>query len=241
MLEVEGGTPEWCMQDPAPRGRPRHRQRLQAAAAAAASADLRPVLHAVSGVLHAEAVQQELRAAPRQLVRAEPSRRGLRRDVRGVAEPGFRLAHALRRLAGAEEARVHGHADERDRRQADARARRAARSSRSRACKKTLRAHYERKRRHYGLVHPHFYDRDLRKLFSDRAGARREHEGGALHRARAPRRPPHGRGVDRRVSIHDRPGDREHDQARQRAEPAPGRHPKSAPSSTSSSCSPCRR
>jgi hypothetical protein len=33
--------------------------------------------------------------------------------------------------------------------------------------KKTLRAHYERKRRHYGLLHPHFYDRDLRKLFSD--------------------------------------------------------------------------
>jgi hypothetical protein len=35
--------------------------------------------------------------------------------------------------------------------------------------KKTLRAHYERKRRHYGLLHPHFYDRDLRKLFSDNA------------------------------------------------------------------------
>src|SRR5688572_29721101 len=35
--------------------------------------------------------------------------------------------------------------------------------------KKTLRAHYERKRRHYGLLHPHFYDRDLRKLFSDSA------------------------------------------------------------------------
>ena len=35
--------------------------------------------------------------------------------------------------------------------------------------KKTLRAHYDRKRRHYGLLHPHFYDRDLRKLFSNRA------------------------------------------------------------------------
>src|SRR5205085_540020 len=33
--------------------------------------------------------------------------------------------------------------------------------------KKTLRAHYERKRRHYGLAHPDFYDRDLRRLFSD--------------------------------------------------------------------------
>jgi hypothetical protein len=35
--------------------------------------------------------------------------------------------------------------------------------------RKTLRVHYERKRRHYGLLHPDFYDRDLRRLFSDRA------------------------------------------------------------------------
>lgn len=34
--------------------------------------------------------------------------------------------------------------------------------------KKTLHAHYDRKRRHYGLLHPDFYDRDLRRLFSDR-------------------------------------------------------------------------
>ena len=34
--------------------------------------------------------------------------------------------------------------------------------------RKTLRAWYERKRRHYGVQHPHFYDRDLRRLFSDR-------------------------------------------------------------------------
>ena len=109
-------------EDPAPRGRTRDRQRLQAAAAAPAAADLRPVLHAVSRVLHAEAVQQELRAASRQLVRAEPSRRGLRRDVRGLAEPAGRLAQPLRRLAGAEEAGVHGRADARARRQARGRA-----------------------------------------------------------------------------------------------------------------------
>ena len=35
------------------------------------------------------------------------------------------------------------------------------------ALRKTLRQHYEAKRRHYGLDHPHFYDRDLRRLFSD--------------------------------------------------------------------------
>ena len=33
--------------------------------------------------------------------------------------------------------------------------------------RKTLRAHYDRKRRHYGVERPHFYDRDLRRLFSD--------------------------------------------------------------------------
>ena len=88
-------------EDPAPRSRTRDRQRLQAAAAPAPAADLRPVVHAVPGVLHAEAVQQELRPASRQLVRAEPPRRGLRRDVRGVAESQARLAEALRGLAGA--------------------------------------------------------------------------------------------------------------------------------------------
>jgi hypothetical protein len=31
----------------------------------------------------------------------------------------------------------------------------------------TLRQHYRRKRRHYGLDRPEFYDRDLRRLFSD--------------------------------------------------------------------------
>jgi hypothetical protein len=33
--------------------------------------------------------------------------------------------------------------------------------------RKTLRDHYRRKREHYGLDHPDFYESDLRKLFSD--------------------------------------------------------------------------
>ena len=33
--------------------------------------------------------------------------------------------------------------------------------------KKTLRQHYTRKRQHYGVDRPDFYDRDLRRLFSD--------------------------------------------------------------------------
>ena len=33
--------------------------------------------------------------------------------------------------------------------------------------RKTLRQHYKKKRKHYGLEYPNFYDRDLRRLFSD--------------------------------------------------------------------------
>ena len=33
--------------------------------------------------------------------------------------------------------------------------------------RKTLRQHYRNKRRHYGVDHPNFYDRDLRRLFSE--------------------------------------------------------------------------
>ena len=33
--------------------------------------------------------------------------------------------------------------------------------------RKTLREHYARKREHYGLDHPDFYESDLRNLFSD--------------------------------------------------------------------------
>jgi hypothetical protein len=35
------------------------------------------------------------------------------------------------------------------------------------AIRRTLREHYARKRRHYGVDRPHFYDRDLRRLFSE--------------------------------------------------------------------------
>ena len=58
-----------------------------------------------------QAVQQELRAAHRSVVRAEPSRRRLRRDVRGLADARIELEAALRRLAGAQQARIHGRAD----------------------------------------------------------------------------------------------------------------------------------
>ncbi len=97
MLAVEGGEHEWCMRilrheaghviDNA------YKLRLPPAAPRA----VRQVVGSLSGVLHAEAVQQELRPAPRSLVRAEPSRRGLRRDLRAVADAAVELAAALRR------------------------------------------------------------------------------------------------------------------------------------------------
>ncbi len=40
--------------------------------------------------------------------------------------------------------------------------------------RKTLRQHYEAKRAHYGVDHPDFYDRDLRRLFSDDPAYARE-------------------------------------------------------------------
>lgn len=43
-----------------------------------------------------------------------------------------------------------------------------------RSLKITLREHYNRKRAHYGLEHPDFYDRDLRRLFSDGAQYRKQ-------------------------------------------------------------------
>jgi hypothetical protein len=33
--------------------------------------------------------------------------------------------------------------------------------------RRTLRQHYRNKRRYYGIDYPHFYDRDLRRLFSE--------------------------------------------------------------------------
>ena len=74
---------------------------------------------------------------------------------------------ALRRLAGAAQAGIHGPADARDRASAGRASRRSGRSTRSPRLRKTLGEHYSKKREHYGLDHPDFYDRDLRNLFSD--------------------------------------------------------------------------
>ena len=47
---------------------------------------------------------------------------------------------------------------------------------------RTLREHYRRKRKRYGLDHPSFYDRDLRRLFHTGSSTTRSHcrTGGSL-------------------------------------------------------------
>ena len=76
------------------------------------------------------------------------------------------MGDALRGLAGAAQARIHGSPDARagatrprvtSKRQVDPLPR----------LRKTLGEHYRKKREHYGLDHPDFYDSDLRNLFSD--------------------------------------------------------------------------
>ena len=180
MLEVEGGDPAACLRilrhevghaiDNAYRLRRRPtRRRLFGNPSTP-----------ISRVLHAEAVQQELRPAPRSLVRAKPSRRGFRRNVCRVARSAVDVGHALRRLAGAAQARVHGPPDARA---SPARVR--AVTSRREVdplprLRKTLGEHYRKKREHYGLDHPDFYDSDLRNLFSDAPAVRQESVGGAV-------------------------------------------------------------
>ena len=89
--------------------------------------------------------------------------------------------------------------------------------------RKTLRQHYRDKRRHYGVDYPNFYDRDLRRLFSDAP----EFSGNLtaaqfIARIRRPVRRVVAE-LDRHLPVHDRPGARGHDRALPRAEAAAGR------------------
>ncbi len=49
--------------------------------------------------------------------------------------------------------------------------------------RRTLRQHYRDKRRHYGVDYPNFYDRDLRRIFSDEPQFSAQPHGRAVHRA----------------------------------------------------------
>ena len=73
--------------------------------AAGAGSTVRPVLETLPALLPAQSRQPALCPAPSALVCAEPSGRGFRRDLCGMAAAAFELADTLCRLAGAEEAR----------------------------------------------------------------------------------------------------------------------------------------
>ena len=117
-------------------------------------------------LLPAQPGEPELRPASAALVRAKPSGRGFRRDLRGLAAAALGLAQALCRLAGAEEAGICRRADGRDRRASGRCSRAGERSIRSASSAHTLAEHYEKKQAHYAVDTPKTYDRDLHRIFS---------------------------------------------------------------------------
>ena len=145
MLEVEGGTREWCLRilrheaghaiENAYRLRQRpRRQEL-----------FGRTLGALPRLLRAQALQPQLRPPPRRLVRPEPSRRGLRRDLRRVAHArlglGARATRAGPPCASSSTwtrscAELAGRAAAGDRR--------AARPRPLASLRRTLRGHYQR-------------------------------------------------------------------------------------------------
>ena len=162
MLEVEGGA-SWCMRIL------RHEVGhaidnaycCDDAAAAERCSDRRPST-TPSSIRPSRTSQ--LRSPHRQLVCAEPSRRGLRGNVRGVAQPRARSGAggaqdwpALKKLEYMDELmrQIASQPPLVDKRTVDPLHR----------IRRTLRRHYRRKAEHYALDYPDFYDRDLRRLF----------------------------------------------------------------------------
>src|SRR5215471_6415086 len=98
LVRVHGHSPS--------RGRPCRAARLPAAPPPALAAAFRPFLETLSALLSAKSGEPALCPASSALVRAKPSGRGLRRNLRGLAAAAFELADTLCRLACAEEARI---------------------------------------------------------------------------------------------------------------------------------------
>ena len=88
------------------RSRARCSALLSAPAQSPLAAAVRSLIETLSEILPPEPCQPAFRPAPAALVRAEPSGRGFRRNICGLAATPLELAHALCRLAGTEEARI---------------------------------------------------------------------------------------------------------------------------------------
>src|SRR3990172_7461908 len=207
---------------PASRGGARHRERLPPPPPPAPPAVVRQIVPTLPRPLHAQTVQQELRPAPRSVVRAEPPRRGLRRDVRRLADPRLAVAGAARRRAGAKEAGIHGRADARAGGRDSPGDRGRTRGPAAGAPPLAARALPAQARalrpRPPGLLRSRPQTTLLR-----RARVRVPPAGGGLFEAHPPRGAPPGGELDRRLPVHDRPGARGDDRPLSRTQPAPGR------------------
>lgn len=167
MLEVEGGTPEWCMQilrheaghaiDNAYRLRlRRRRQQIFGPSYKAYPEYYTPKPYSKSFVLHLDSWYAQSHPdedfAETFAVWLSPHSDWRVRYVEWPALKKLEFMDALMRELSGKPMTVQTH----------------RRVDPLPSITKTLRVHYERKRRHYGLLHPDFYDRDLRRLFSDR-------------------------------------------------------------------------
>ena len=85
---------------------------------------------------------------------------------------------------------------------------------------RSLRYHYKKKRRHYGVDHPTFYDRDLTETVFGLAGGFRQHDRGAVSRLASTPCPQDRRRLDRHLPIHHRQGPRRHHRPLPRTEVA---------------------
>ena len=168
MMEVEGGTPEWCQM------LLRHEcgHAVNHAYRLSARQDWQERVwksgdRVHAGNLHAASLQQELRAAPAELVCAGSPGRGFFGNLRGLAgQPAGRLAKEVPRVEVAGEARVHPHGDAGGRRHKPL-VTRGRRISEARKLRKTLARYYAGRRKLYAEDFPDFYDADLRAIFSN--------------------------------------------------------------------------
>src|SRR5436190_5170868 len=203
----------------APRGWPCAAALLPAPPPSCVAAVVRPVLAALSEILPAQSGEPQFRAASAALVCAEPSGRGLRRDLRGVAAAALELAHALCRLARAQEARIRRRADGGDRRCRTAahaaRAGRPALAAHPDACRALSKKAGSLRVRDAEDLRPRSAALVLRRsAASPLAGGFR------LHPAAPGGREADGCAVDRRVSADPRCAARRHDGALPGAQPA---------------------
>jgi len=166
MLEVEGGTPEWCMQilrhetghaiDNAYRLRRRHRrQRLFGQSSREYPEHYVPRPYSKNFVLHLEPSYAQSHPdedfAETFAVWLNPASMWRQRYAGWRALRKLEYIDDLMREIGPRDplVEVHRHVDPLAR------------------LRKTLRKHYQEKRARYGVDYPDVYDRDLRRLFSD--------------------------------------------------------------------------